>query len=282
MRTEASAQRCTMSGIVVEKDGTPVEAAVVLLPESNLWGVTSGSGEFIIRNVGKGKVTAEVSCLGYATARYEIDLQSDTTGLEFLLLPDNLMLDQVVVTAQENSSSATTSHTIDRTAIDHVQMMDVSSLMGLLPGGKTTDPDLASASPQRFEIRSGGEAGASFGTAVDGYILHKSENQAIRHHQRIQSRGARRSPQHQHGKDKGRHEPRLSLFILRQEHNLADMVGHIQLQRQTAQVQGRIRLRPWDQVYRKHRIHGYGNRRMFVLTNDKKGVSRQSCHAHRC
>ena len=84
MHTEASAQRCTMSGIVVEKDGTPVEAAVVLLPESNLWGVTSGSGEFIIRNVGKGKVTAEVSCLGYATARYEIDLQSDTTGLEEL------------------------------------------------------------------------------------------------------------------------------------------------------------------------------------------------------
>lgn len=167
LHTEASAQRCTMSGIVVEKDGTPVEAAVVLLPESNLWGVTSGSGEFIIRNVGKGKVTAEVSCLGYATARYEIDLQSDTTGLEFLLLPDNLMLDQVVVTAQENSNSATTSHTIDRTAIDHVQMMDVSSLMGLLPGGKTTDPDLASASPQRFEIRSGGEAGASFGTAVE-------------------------------------------------------------------------------------------------------------------
>lgn len=49
LHTEASAQRCTMSGIVVEKDGTPVEAAVVLLPESNLWGVTSGSG-----NLGRG------------------------------------------------------------------------------------------------------------------------------------------------------------------------------------------------------------------------------------
>lgn len=169
----------TVSGTVRDSEGLPVEAAVVLITSTDQWAVSSDRGEFVIRNVAAGKTTVEVSCLGYATVKRELDIQGDKTGLEFILPADNLMLDQVVITAQENSNSATTSHTIDRAAMEHMQMMDVSGLMGLLPGGRTTDPDLASASPQRFEIRSGGEAHASFGTAVEVDGVRLSNNAAF-------------------------------------------------------------------------------------------------------
>ena len=60
--------------------------------------------------------------------------------------------------------------------MDHMQMVNVADLMGLLPGGKTIDPNLAGSSSPRFEIRTGGETGASFGTAVEVDGVRLSNN----------------------------------------------------------------------------------------------------------
>lgn len=72
------------------------------------------------------------------------------------------------MTAKENENSATTSRTMDRTALDHVQMVSLSDIGGLLPGGATANPSLLSTN--RFNLRAGEatEAGnSSFGTAVE-------------------------------------------------------------------------------------------------------------------
>ena len=163
----AFAQKYTLSGCVMTENDTPVEAAVITLPQSDQWAVCTNKGEFVVRNVAAGKIAVQISCLGYVTAAYDLDVRGDVSGLKFYLKADNLTIKNVVITAKENANSATTSRTIDRKAMDHMQMVNVSDLMSLLPGGKTIDPNLANASPQRFELRSGGEAGASFGTAVE-------------------------------------------------------------------------------------------------------------------
>ncbi|MFQ8826623.1 MAG: hypothetical protein ACLR76_03265 [Alistipes sp.] len=49
-----------------------------------------------------------VSCLGYVAATYEWK-SSDTTGVKLYLQRDNLVLDNVEVTAKINENSATTS-----------------------------------------------------------------------------------------------------------------------------------------------------------------------------
>ncbi|MBQ4279092.1 MAG: TonB-dependent receptor [Rikenellaceae bacterium] len=174
------AQKYTISGTVLNRKGdVPVEMAVVALPLSDQWAVASDKGVFSIQNVAGGKVQIMVTCLGYVDAMYEFDLERDTTGMKLYLQEDNLSIESVVVTARENANSATTSRTIDRTAMDHMQMVNVSDLTSLLPGGKTLNPNLAGASSQRFEIRTGAEAGASFGTAVEVDGVRLSNNAAF-------------------------------------------------------------------------------------------------------
>lgn len=97
------------------------------------------------------KNTLSVSCLGFVTDSKTVIISKDLTGYRAFLSEDNLTLEGVVVTAKENENSATTSRTMDRTALDHVQMVSLADIGGLLPGGATANPSLLSA--QRFNIR---------------------------------------------------------------------------------------------------------------------------------
>lgn len=171
---QSFAQTYTLSGRVLSTKKAPVEAAVVLLTQSDQWAMTDAKGDFAIQNVNKGKIQVVISCLGYVTATHEIEIHSDTTDLKCYLEQNSLMLDDVEITAKVNENSATTSRTIDRTAMDHMQMVNVSDLMALMPGGKTINPNLTTS--PRFEIRTGGESGASFGTAVEVDGVRLSNN----------------------------------------------------------------------------------------------------------
>ena len=170
----------SISGVVLSKDtGKPVEYATVVLTATEQWAVADGEGRFTIQNVQPGKNTISISCLGYVTDTKEIMVSKDITNYRIFLADDNLTLDSVVVTAQDNSNSATTSRTIDRTALDHVQLINVSDAASLLPGGVTKrDPSLLS--DQVFSIRSGvgtNEVGnVSFGTAVEVDGVRLSNN----------------------------------------------------------------------------------------------------------
>lgn len=180
LSSAAFAQGFSISGTVLsQKDGSPIEAAVVSLPESSQWAVSDAKGRFSISKVPSGKVSVEVSCLGYAPLTTKLEIIGRCDALVFKLLEDNLALDGATVTAKENSSSSTTVRTIERTAMDHMQMTNVSDLMSLLPGGKTTNPDLSTTGSTRFEVRTKGETGATFGTAVEVDGVRLSNNAAL-------------------------------------------------------------------------------------------------------
>ena len=167
----------TISGSVLDKStGKPVEYATVLLMSTEQWAVADAEGKFTIQNVQPGKNVISISCLGFVTDTKEIVVSKDIRNYTVSLAEDNLTLESVVVTAQDNSNSATTSRTIDRTALDHIQMVNVADVSSLLPGGATKSPDLLS--DQVFNIRAGSstEVGtSSFGTAVevDGVRLQR-------------------------------------------------------------------------------------------------------------
>ena len=167
----------SVAGIVLSKStGDPVEFATVVLEASGQWAVADAKGRFSIAGVQGGKTTVTVSCLGYVDDSREITVSRDILNYKVSLADDNLTLANAVVTAQENSSSATTSRTVDRTALDHVQVMNVSDISALLPGGSTTNAALTSS--QRFSIResSGEDGNASFGTAVEVDGVRLSSN----------------------------------------------------------------------------------------------------------
>ena len=172
------AQGVTLSGRVVEKaTGEPVEFATVVLTATEQWSITDEEGRFTINNIAVSKSTVNVSCLGYATFTRDFVFTRDIKSCKFELSVDNLTLSGAVVTAKENDASATTSRTVDKTALEHVQLMNVGDISSLLPGGVTVDNNLVSS--KQFNIRAGssGESGnASFGTAVEVDGVRLSNN----------------------------------------------------------------------------------------------------------
>ena len=176
----ASGQTYTFSGKVLsQKSHQPVEYATIILESTSQWAVANDKGEFTIKNVQEGKNIVSISCIGYATDTKEIVISRDIDNYKIYLAEDNLTLDGVVVTAKEKDNSATTNRMIDKTALEHIQMMNLTDVSSLLPGGRTTNPSLLG--DQQFNIRAGdsrmGEKGsASFGTAVEVDGVRLSNN----------------------------------------------------------------------------------------------------------
>jgi outer membrane cobalamin receptor len=176
----ACGQQFTIRGKISDsKDKKPVEYATVFLSDNRSWTVADENGVFILKNVPRGPIALTIQCLGYVKTTFELNVKGDRQDLVFLLAEDNLALDEVVVTATQKTKELTTSYTIDRTTLDHAQILNVSDILSLLPGGKSpTNQGLTSSPYQRLALRSStNEKGnASFGTAleVDGVRLQNN------------------------------------------------------------------------------------------------------------
>ncbi|MBO4670227.1 MAG: TonB-dependent receptor [Bacteroidales bacterium] len=171
------AQPYTVKGTVTDKaTGEPVEFATVVLEASEQWAVADAQGRFSIPGVKVPKTVITASCLGYVSYSIEITVSKDIDNLRIRMDQDNLALEKAVVTAKENESAATTSRTIDKAALEHMQVMNVTDISSLLPGGATSSAVLTSE--QQFNIRAGtGESGnSSFGTAVEVDGVRLSNN----------------------------------------------------------------------------------------------------------
>ena len=167
----------SVKGFVFESEtGLPIEMALINLPDLNLWATTTSNGMFTINKVTAGTTKLEITCLGFQTLTTSITIEKDLDSLKFRLKEDNLKLQSVVVTAQENKSSINTSTRMDRQAINHLQVINPTDIMSLLPGGKTVNPDLMKESI--FNIR-GGDGNGSFGTAVEVDGVRLSSNSAL-------------------------------------------------------------------------------------------------------
>ena len=158
----------TIAGkITDEGNKKPIEFATILMKENGRWAITDKDGSFTIKDVPTGWATLTVQCLGYAKRELTMNITMDMPRLRIALKQENLKLDEVTVTAKRRTDEATTSYTIDRTALDQQQILNVSNVTALLPGGKTVNPTLMN--DDRIALRSGSNEGghASFGTAIE-------------------------------------------------------------------------------------------------------------------
>ena len=163
----AQAQVTIAGKITDEGDKKPIEFATILMKENGRWAITDKDGSFTIKDVPTGWATLTVQCLGYAKRELTMNITMDMPRLRITLKQENLKLDEVTVTAKRRTDEATTSYTIDRTALDQQQILNVSNVTTLLPGGKTVNPTLMN--DDRIALRSGSNEGghASFGTAIE-------------------------------------------------------------------------------------------------------------------
>lgn len=176
----ALAQGVSVQGRVVDADdGKPVEFAYVLLKESGLGALSDAEGRFAIKGVQPGRTTVVVQSLGYVRLSVSLRVAQGLAPQLFRLKAENLKLDEVEVVAKRKNDEATTSYTVDRLALDNQQILNISDVGTLLPGGKTVNSSLLNDS--RLALRSsGGEKGnASFGTAVEVDGVRLDNNAAI-------------------------------------------------------------------------------------------------------
>ena len=162
------AQHVIVAGRITDDDThKPIAFATILMKENGYWAITGDDGSFSMKNIPVGKATLTIQCLGYATRQLTLDIVKDIPRLRITLKQETLKLDEVTVTAQRKNNESTTSYIIDRTALDNQQIVSVSDLSTLLPGGKTVNATLMN--DNRMALRSSSQEGgnASFGTAIE-------------------------------------------------------------------------------------------------------------------
>ncbi len=167
----------TLSGVVTDSsNGEAVEFATVTLHPGEQWCMTDREGTFTIKANSLAKSLLRVTCVGYEPVEVPFDQAAPRDTLRLSMRPSSLQLEQVIVTAQRKSENATTSYLIDRQALDNQQIVNVSDIMTLLPGGKTVNSSLITDQRIALRAESGEKGNAAFGTAieVDGQRLQNN------------------------------------------------------------------------------------------------------------
>ncbi|MBB2151416.1 TonB-dependent receptor plug domain-containing protein [Pedobacter sp. LMG 31462] len=166
--TSALAQFTISGKVLNRKDRKPVEFATVSIPLSGIWTMADANGKFVLKNVPAGEVKLAVQYLGFVKMEYQY-LLNKNLDVQLLMDEDNLTLDLVEINAKKGTDLAT-SYTMDRKALDHLQMLQVTDIASLLPGRKTnTSLHLATTAPQRISLNgTSSELGnATFGVGIE-------------------------------------------------------------------------------------------------------------------
>lgn len=148
---------------------------MIAISDAGIWTTANEQGDFMIKDVKAGKIVLSLQYLGYIKRDFELLVQHDISNLILLMEEDNLKLAEVVITATKGKDLAT-SFNIDRKALEHLQMLNVTDVSSLLPGGKTNTEMHLATGVQRFQVNSKGisESGnPTFGVGleVDGVRL---------------------------------------------------------------------------------------------------------------
>ena len=121
----------------------PLFLATISLTQDNhkiIAGSSDAQGEYLFPSVHTGGYKLKVSFIGYKTYTDTIRITGDFS-LHMLLAPDQVVMQEVIVTARE-SHGMTSSSIIDRKAMEHLQPSSFSDLLELLPGGRSSEPHL--------------------------------------------------------------------------------------------------------------------------------------------
>ncbi|MCE1198788.1 MAG: TonB-dependent receptor [Marinilabiliales bacterium] len=135
-----------LSGHVTDKNnGRGIEMAVIRIESPDRWTTSDDQGSFSFENLPEGQYSVHVSYLGYEPSLQTVQLSDRTRSLEISMVPSNLSLPEVVVTAKENVGIGSSSR-IDQAALEHIQPTDLADVMQLVPGQITINPDLSKQS----------------------------------------------------------------------------------------------------------------------------------------
>lgn len=133
--------------------------------------MTNIDGMATFSKIPNGRYTLEVRYVGYEKYQMVVDVTRDL-DFKISITPTSLALKEVVVTAQQKASGASTTSVIGRQAIDHLQASSLGDIMQLLPGKQMGNLDLTQQSNLQLRTLVNNNTSA-FGSSivVDGMPL---------------------------------------------------------------------------------------------------------------
>ncbi len=144
-----------------------------------IYAISDMNGVATFVSVPKGQNVVDITCLGFEAIQRNVSVLANTT-FTVKLLETSLQLKEVSVVAKNSAAGASTSSTINRQAIDHLQATNLGDLMQLMPGAtmKTTDLTVASTLQLRTASNAGFDKNNSFGASiiVDGVPVSNNAN----------------------------------------------------------------------------------------------------------
>ncbi len=91
----------TLSGKISDTRVQPIEGASVRILNTSLGTATNDAGEFTISDLPKAKYTLEISAVGFASIKRDVDLATNPEPLRIQLVEDVRQLDAIIVTAEK-------------------------------------------------------------------------------------------------------------------------------------------------------------------------------------
>ena len=151
--------------VISDADGQPVPGASCVLPDYGIYAMADLDGLAILEKVPAGKASLEIQMLGYEDFKQTYVFKADST-FTIKLKESSLALDEVVVTATASAAGSSTSSSIGRMAIDHLQATNLKDIMQLLPGQLMSSSDMTSEEKLTIRSLSQSTANNAFGTSI--------------------------------------------------------------------------------------------------------------------
>ncbi|MDX9846237.1 MAG: TonB-dependent receptor [Tenuifilaceae bacterium] len=163
--------------------------AVIMARAYETYAIVFEEGGTSLQNIPPGKVILETQMLGYESFMKEVVVKGDME-IHIQLQETSLALEEVTVVAKASAAGTSTSSTIGRQAMDHLQATSLKDVMQLLPGQLMTGVSgLTSAEKITIRTLSTDNTNNAFGTAivVDGVPI--SDNASLENKAGITSTG---------------------------------------------------------------------------------------------
>lgn len=164
----------TISGVVSDNNGNPLELATVVL-NAELYATTDAKGSYMLKKVPNGNYNYKVQYVGFKPATGQCKVNGKNVKLNIRMEELNLSLSEVNVTALQVQMGSKSK--IDQEAIRHIQPKSLSDILQLVPGNLTQNPNMNNiAQAQIREIGNNNNNALGTSVIVDGTPLSNDAN----------------------------------------------------------------------------------------------------------
>jgi iron complex outermembrane receptor protein len=137
-------ENTVLTGKISDTNVQPISGATVRVLNTNLGAATNEAGEFTISGLARAKYTLEISAVGYASIKREVDLTVIADPLRIQLVESIRQLDAVIVTAEKREDDIqkipSSISNISARQVEQYRMWNAKDITAIAPNVYSANP----------------------------------------------------------------------------------------------------------------------------------------------